>query len=64
MTDQCLDAAFRDKTEAEIKRDGFKKTNPQAAGMRAQARRTQVTRSYPSNGSRAATSQTAGSMTG
>lgn len=26
-------AAFRDKTEAEIKRDGFKKTNPQAAGQ-------------------------------
>lgn len=26
-------AAFRDKTEAEIKRDGFKKTNPKAAGQ-------------------------------
>ncbi len=26
-------AAFRDKTEAEIKRDGFKKSNPQAAGQ-------------------------------
>ena len=26
-------AAFRDKTEAEIKRDGFKKTNPAAAGQ-------------------------------
>ena len=26
-------AAFRDKTEAEIKRDGFRKTNPQAAGQ-------------------------------
>ncbi len=26
-------AAFREKTEAEIKRDGFKKSNPQAAGQ-------------------------------
>ena len=26
-------AAFRDKTEAEIKRDGFKKSNPSAAGQ-------------------------------